>query len=93
MEEKKMDPGHRITLLQRNSGIIKGVQDVRSFDETEILLMTTCGNLIIKGEKLHVRQLDLEKGEVEVEGRVDNLTYMSKNIEKDRRSVLKKMFG
>jgi sporulation protein YabP len=70
-----------------------GVQDVKSFDETEILLLTCAGRLLIKGEKLHVRALDLGKGEVEIEGRVDSLTYLSKNVEKGGQSILKRMFG
>ncbi|WP_422487418.1 YabP/YqfC family sporulation protein [Gudongella sp. DL1XJH-153] len=31
--------------------------------------------LMIKGNDLHVNRLTLEKGEVEIEGRIDSLTY------------------
>ena len=31
--------------------------------------------LMIKGEDLHVSRLTLDKGEVDVEGKVDSLTY------------------
>ena len=30
---------------------------------------------MIKGSDLHVRRLTLEKGEVDIDGRVDSLTY------------------
>lgn len=92
MEEKRTENVHKLVLSQRSNAMLNGVQDVKSFDETEILLTTSAGKMIIKGEKLHVFQLNLEKGEVEIEGRVDSITYMSKNIERDRKSVLKRMF-
>ena len=49
--------------------------DVLSFDLSEILLETEQGMLMIKGSDLHVNRLTLEKGEVDVEGKIDSLTY------------------
>ena len=49
-------------------------------------------NLIIKGEQLHVKQLDLEKGEVDLEGKVDSLTYLSKNTDNRDESLFRRMF-
>ncbi len=72
--------------------MVDGVQDVKSFDETEIQLTTSAGKMIIKGEKLHVCQLNLDKGEVELEGRIDSMSYLSKNLERDGQSFLKRMF-
>jgi sporulation protein YabP len=92
LEDKQPESIHKLILTQRSSGIVTGVVDVQSFDETEILLTTCAGKLAIKGEKLHVRQLNLEKGEVEIEGRADSLQYMSKNVEKGGESLLKRMF-
>ena len=46
-----------------------------SFDLAEILLETDQGMLMIKGSDLHVNRLTLEKGEVDVEGKIDSLTY------------------
>jgi len=31
--------------------------------------------LMIKGSELHVSRLTLEKGEIDIEGRIDSLTY------------------
>ena len=66
-----MDNTHSLMLENRQGGRITGVKDVKSFDEKEILLFTQAGKLVIKGEQLHVKQLDLEKGEVDLEGKVD----------------------
>ena len=92
MEEKRTLSAHSLTLNNRQGGRITGVRDVNSFDEKEILLFTDAGKLVIKGEQLHVKQLDLKKGEVDLEGRVDSLTYLSKNTDNRDESLFKRMF-
>ena len=92
-----MEPGtvrqpHSLLLENRRKSTISGVLDVQSFNEQEILLLTEEGKLQIKGEQLHVKQLDLEKGEVDLEGKVDSLTYLSKNTDNRDESLFKRMF-
>ena len=50
-------------------------RSVLSFDIHEILLETEQGMLMIKGDELHVSRLTLEKGEVDIDGRIDSFTY------------------
>lgn len=78
MEEKKGKLSHRLVLDQRSRGQVSGVKDVKSFDERLILLATDYGQITVKGEELHVNLLDLEKGEVELSGRVDSILYTEK---------------
>ncbi len=93
MEERTKNPNHKLTLTSRNTGIITGVLDVLSFDPNEILLETELGMLMIRGEELHVKRLNLEKGEVDIDGRTDSLIYSEKNAyKKDGESLLKKLF-
>lgn len=66
---------HRMTMTNRKNCTINGVNDVLSFDIHEILLETEQGMLMIKGDDLHVSRLTLEKGEVDVDGRIDSFTY------------------
>ena len=66
---------HKLMLTNRRTCIVSGVSDVLSFDLAEILLETDQGMLMIKGSDLHVNRLTLEKGEVDVEGKIDSLTY------------------
>lgn len=66
---------HKVLLANRTSGAFSGVVDVLSFDVAEILLETELGMLLIKGHDLHVNRLTLEKGEIDIEGRIDSLTY------------------
>ena len=66
---------HKVTMTNRRSCTVSGVSDVLSFDIHEILLETEQGMLMIKGHDLHVNRLTLEKGEVDVDGRIDSFTY------------------
>lgn len=75
MITKKPIGVHKIQVISRNQTNITGVNDVLSFDAGEILLETEQGILMIRGQELHVNRLTLEKGEVDVEGRIDSLTY------------------
>lgn len=55
------EQAHRLLLEQRKTLSLGGVQDVKSFDENEVLLVTVCGVLTIRGKELHVGRLELEK--------------------------------
>ncbi len=66
---------HKVTMTNRRTCTINGVSDVLSFDVHEILLETAQGMLMIKGDELHVNRLTLDKGEVDIDGRIDSFTY------------------
>lgn len=85
---------HRMILESRKSCKLYGVVDVLSFDENAVLLETVDGMLMIKGAELHVSQLSLEKGEVDVDGRVDSFGYTEKtSFAKKGEGLLTKLFG
>lgn len=67
--------GHKVVITERESLAIDGVTNVESFDEGEVVLETTSGVLFIRGRDLHINQLNLEDGSLEIEGYVDSLDY------------------
>ena len=74
MDEKQAQgTAHRVMIQGRHSGTISGVSDVLSFDLNEI--QTTQGMLMIRGQELHMNRLTLEKGEVDIEGKIDSFVY------------------
>ena len=79
-------------LERQKGGTITGIREVISFDEKEILLNTEEGKLDIKGEALHVKHLDLESGEISLEGRIDSLSYPGRKKDKKEESLLKRLF-
>ena len=80
---------HRLLLEQRKTLSLGGVQDVKSFDENEVLLVTVCGVLTIRGKELHVGRLELEKGEADIEG---SLVYTEHGPLQKKGSALARLF-
>ena len=85
MEERGNLSDHSLKLRDRRIGTVTGVQDIKSFDDK-------AGKLLIKGEQLHVKRLNLEKGEIDLEGRVDNLCYLSKSADNREKPLLRRLF-
>ena len=84
---------HKLMLTNRRTCTINGVSDVLSFDIHEIVLETDMGMLVMKGSDLHVNRLSLEKGEVDIDGRVDSLTYSDANSFSSKgESLLSRLF-
>ena len=77
--EERILKSHKISLFNRSSGIISGVKEVISFDPNEIILDTEQGMLMVKGSDLHVNRLNLEKGEVDLSGKIDSIQYSDVN--------------
>ena len=93
MEERQASRQHRVILTNRGTCALNGISDILSFDVNEILLETEQGMLLIKGNDLHVNRLSLEKGEIDIEGRIDSLTYSEpKNVTKQTESLLGRLF-
>lgn len=86
------EQAHRLLLEQRKTLSLGGVQDVKSFDENEVLLVTVCGVLTIRGKELHVGRLELEKGEADIEGSIDSLVYTEHGPLQKKGSALARLF-
>ena len=85
---------HMLSITQRQDCKITGVIDVHAFDETNILMETVDGMLAIKGNGLHVSRLNLEKGEADVDGKVDSFVYSDKNtLAKKGEGLLTRLFS
>lgn len=78
-----------IILENRKNLRVSGVKDIDSFSESKIVLSTVMGELVIKGDDLHVNSLDAQSGDFSMSGCVNSLSY-------NRHSVLdgpvKKLF-
>ncbi len=54
---------------------VNAVRDVVSFDDRTVLLSTAYGNMTVEGEALHITRLDLEKGEMALDGNISAVYY------------------
>lgn len=82
---------HDLILNSRGKLSINGVKDIISFDENNVNLKTVCGDLCIDGENLHVNVLNIEKGEIEMTGKISGLNYFDSS-EREKSSLLSRIF-
>ncbi len=69
-----------IRLENREKLNVTGVLDVVRFDEFEILCECEKGVLSIKGDNLHISKIELEKGELTVDGLITSLSFEDKAV-------------
>lgn len=81
-----------IRLFQRKLLEITGVLNVESFDSEEFLLQTELGHLTIRGQNLHIKNLNLEQGLVSIEGIVNSLSYLDPGSHSGGKGLLGKLF-
>jgi sporulation protein YabP len=67
---------HNLILKDRAELTLSGVTDVDSFDETTIIAYTDYGELTVSGTNLHIISLDVDKGEMSVDGKISSLIYV-----------------
>lgn len=66
---------HSLHLEERRLLSLTGVCDVEKFEETTAVFRTEAGLLTVDGEGLHILRLEVEKGEVSLEGHFCGLFY------------------
>lgn len=66
---------HSVLMENREKVTISGVQDVDSFDEESVVLVTEIGVITLRGMDLHISKLNLEDGQLIVEGDIIDLQY------------------
>ena len=74
-KNSRPDGPHHLILEGREQLSVSGVEEVESFDENQIVMYTTKGTLVVRGENLHIEKLSLDGGDLKVEGTVDSLSY------------------
>lgn len=81
MEERKQIKAkpHNITIEGREKLSISGVKEVISFDENTISLNTEMGGLVLKGTDLHINRLNVDDGNLNIEGFVIACSYTEKS--------------
>ena len=90
---QKVESRHKIIVDQRNEMLITGVIDVVSFDELSVIADTESGVVVIKGVNLHISNLNLDSGQLDIDGEINSIVYDTKNsYGKNRQSMLSKIF-
>jgi len=96
MNEEQLTPirtdlAHHLILEDRKKLSITGVYEVERFDEQEVIVFTSAGKLTISGCDLKIGRLNVENGDLSVEGTVDSMEYTQSSYTKG--GLFSRLFG
>jgi len=91
-EEKRTNSFHNVIMENRRRMSVSGVEEVDSFDESSVSLYTQMGMLLIKGKNLHINKLNVDTGELIIEGEIVALIYSDGGNEKKTGGFFGKLF-
>lgn len=66
---------HGIRIESREKIYVTGVDDVDNFNDGEVNMVTAAGYLTITGFDLHITKLNLDEGQVVIEGNIEGVNY------------------
>lgn len=91
--EEKISKKHSLNLIERERLMVSGIKEVFSFDETLIELETTKGYLNIEGEDLHIIKMNIDEGDLAIEGNICEMHYHdNQGPGKKKGSMIAKLF-
>ncbi|GAF66508.1 sporulation protein YabP [Alkalihalobacillus trypoxylicola] len=92
MGQERQNNDHDIILKGRKHLDITGVKQVESFDNEEFLLETVMGFLSVRGQNLHMKNLNVEQGIVSIEGKIFDFVYLDQNSQEKSKGFFGKLF-
>jgi len=75
IDEKTPTWRHQVILVDREEMTIDGVLSLGSYDEKEVVMETEQGLLMVKGEGLNIKKLNLDKSNIIVDGVIKSISY------------------
>ncbi len=79
MDEKKVMLPHSLIVDGRKNISVTGVTEADNFNDEEIILYTSYGQITIKGENLQISVLNTESGDVTASGKVNSVSYSERS--------------
>ncbi|CDQ21786.1 sporulation protein YabP [Halobacillus karajensis] len=83
---------HNVKVWNRRNIEISGVKEVDSFDSEEFLLQTSMGYLVVRGQNLQMKNLDLDAGIVSIKGKMYEMTYLDEHQGEKAKGLFSKLF-
>ncbi|OQB14073.1 MAG: Spore protein YabP [Firmicutes bacterium ADurb.Bin193] len=81
-----------IIIEDRTKLTATGVIDVDSFDGENVILITEVGALHVRGGNFRINRLNVDVGELVIEGEIDSCIYNDSYAKKNRESLLTRLF-
>lgn len=87
MEQGMHIKPHSLMLEGRAKARVTGVCAVCCFNDREIVLETSEGEIALLGEGMHIEQLNLEEGQLDVTGEIAGVEYNGPVRRKEKRGL------
>jgi len=81
-----------VRLYSRKKMELSGVEEVESFTDTEILLQTALGRVVIEGSGLKIDSFSTEDGALVLHGEIDGFSYEDPAADGERRGFFGRLF-
>ncbi|WP_027700945.1 YabP/YqfC family sporulation protein [Metaclostridioides mangenotii] len=79
-----------ITLKDRSSLVISGVEHIYSFNNKRVEVKTSVGEMVIEGENMDMSKLSIDENIISIEGTINSIVYAKPR--KPQESFFKKVF-
>ncbi len=84
---------HSITMVERKTFVTSGVKKIENFDDSQFLIDTVMGFLLVKGENLELIKLDTLQGTISIKGLINSLNYLDDSNKKEKdNSIFNRLF-
>lgn len=85
----KQGTSSNISLHNRKTLKLTGVKDIGKFDENTTIIFTNLGKMKVLGNSLKMDKFCIENGELELNGKIDSISYLNSS---DSKGFWKKLF-
>ncbi len=75
MTEEKQSTAHSLIMENRKNLTLTGVRDVESFDDETVVMITSMGQLTVKGASLHISGFNRDTGDLSMDGAIYAVAY------------------
>ncbi len=90
-ELRKEVGNQSLTLEQRKKLDLTGVKKINSLNNEEFIVVTNLGVVQITGDNLEMVQLEINKGFLQITGKIDKIEYVTETP-KEKKKIFGKLF-
>lgn len=81
-----------VILKNRKEITISGVKKLEALNPVEFYLETVLGRMIVKGNNLEMQMLDIDRGNINITGMIDQIIYCNKSSKEKEKGFIQKIF-
>ncbi len=84
--------GQDVCLFSRKRMELTGIEEVESFTDEQITVVSTLGMIAVEGRNLKIESFNTEHGSLKINGDFDSFYYYGKQDKDEKRGILAKLF-